>query len=79
MSNLNKRIDSATTIQTMPDEKMMEIANYYLKEEETVDKNLIDDILSFSISFLRTLPSPIKCFCPTNSSKFLGLKREANG
>ena len=46
MSNLNKRIDSATTIQTMPDEKMMEIANYYLKEEETVDKNLIDDILS---------------------------------
>ena len=46
MINLNKRIDSATTIQTMPDEKMMEIANYYLKEEETVDKNLIDDILS---------------------------------
>ena len=24
----------------------MEIANYYLKEEETVDKSLIDDILS---------------------------------
>ena len=45
-NNLNKQKESTTTIQTLPDEKMMEIANYYLKEEETVDKSLIDDILS---------------------------------
>ena len=46
VNDLNNRIESTTTIQTMPDEKLMEIANCYLKEEETVDKSLIDDILS---------------------------------
>lgn len=42
-------------------------------------QNIIEEILSLSISFLKTIPSPIRCFCPTNSSKFLGLKRDANG
>ena len=34
------------TIQSMSDSKILEIANYYLNEEETVDKIEIDDILS---------------------------------
>ena len=33
------------TIQSMSDSKILEIANYYLNEEETVDKIEIDDIL----------------------------------
>ena len=33
------------TMQSMSDSKILEIANYYLKEEETVDKIAIDDIL----------------------------------
>ena len=45
-NNLNKHIDSTTTLQTLPDEKLMEIANKYLKEEEFIDKSLIEDILS---------------------------------
>ena len=34
------------TIQSMNDSKIFEIANYYLNEEETVDKIQINDILS---------------------------------
>ena len=33
------------TMQSMSDSKILEIANYYLNEEETVDKIAIDDIL----------------------------------
>ena len=34
------------TIQSMNDSKIFEIANYYLNEEETVDRIEINDILS---------------------------------
>lgn len=34
-----------TIIQTVTDEKMMEIAGHYLNNDETVDRILIDDIL----------------------------------
>ena len=34
------------TIQSMSDSKILEIANYYLNDEETVDRIQIDDILS---------------------------------
>ena len=33
------------TIQSMSDSKVLEIANYYLNDEEIVDKIEIDDIL----------------------------------
>ena len=46
LNNLNKNKESCTTLQTMTDEKMMEMANCYIKEEDNVDKSLIDDILS---------------------------------
>ena len=32
-------------------------------------QNIIDEILSLSISFLKILPSPIKCFCPQTLAK----------
>ncbi len=34
------------TIQSMSDSKILEIANYYLNDEDTVDKIQIDDILT---------------------------------
>ena len=42
-------------------------------------QNIIEVTLSLSIIFRSIFPSPIKCFCPTNSSKFTGLMREASG
>lgn len=50
--NLHEKVNSISqksetiTIQTMSDSKMMEIANYYLKEEENIDRIKIDDILT---------------------------------
>ena len=42
----NQQKESGTTMQTMTDEKMMNIANNYLDKDDMVNKNLIDDILS---------------------------------
>ena len=44
-SSLKKNKERDTIIQSVTDEKMMEIASYYLNNDETVDKILIDDIL----------------------------------
>ena len=44
-TSLNQKSESLT-IQSMNDSKILEIANYYLNEEETVDKIEVDDILS---------------------------------
>ena len=39
------RGSEAITIQSLSDSKILEIANYYLNEEETVDRTEIGDIL----------------------------------
>ena len=51
----------------------------YEDTPEYMGQKIIEDMLSFSISFLKTFPSPIKCLCPTNSSRFLGRSLEARG
>ena len=42
-------------------------------------QNIMEPILSLSIILRSTLPSPKRCFCPTNSSSVLGLRRAASG
>jgi ATP-dependent helicase/nuclease subunit A len=44
-NSTNKKNMRETIIQTVTDEKMMEIASHYLNNDETVDRILIDDIL----------------------------------
>ena len=44
-SSIKKNKERDTIIQSVTDEKMMEIASHYLNNDETVDKILIDDIL----------------------------------
>ena len=44
-NSTNKKNMRETIIQTVTDEKMMEIAGHYLNNDETVDRILIDDIL----------------------------------
>ena len=43
--NSREQESEPITMQSMSDSKILEIANYYLNEEETVDKIQIDDIL----------------------------------
>ena len=42
-------------------------------------QNIIEDICSCSSILLKIFPLPIKCFCPKNSSRFLGLTLTASG
>ena len=44
-SSMKNNKERDTIIQSVTDEKMMEIASHYLNNDETVDKILIDDIL----------------------------------
>ena len=47
LNDSHQRKETGTTMQTMTDEKMMNIAINYLDKDEMVNKNLIDDILSY--------------------------------
>ena len=42
-------------------------------------QKIMEDTLSRSIRLRSTFPSPTRCCCPTNSSKFLGLILAASG
>ena len=46
IDNINKAKEPITVIQTITDEKMMEIAGHYLKNDDSVDKKIVEDILS---------------------------------